>query len=106
VKDFLSGITSVFTGFTGAAFADQAEEAVGARETTTPGGTRNTQCMWSMDFMQDSLTDGRRYLLFNVIDDFNREGLCIDADFSLPALRVIRALDQVIEWGGKPQLSV
>jgi putative transposase len=59
---------------------------------------------WSMDFMQDSLTDGRSYRLFNVIDDFNREGLCIDVDFSLPALRVIRALDQVIEWRGKPQL--
>jgi putative transposase len=53
---------------------------------------------WSMDFMHDSLTDGRSYRLFNVIDDFNREGLCIDADFSLPALRVIRALKQVIEW--------
>jgi len=41
--------------------------------------------------------------LFNVIDDFNREGLTIEADFSLPALRVIRALDQVIEWRGKPK---
>jgi putative transposase len=58
----------------------------------------------SMDFMHDSLTDGRSYRLFNVIDDFNREGLCIDVDFSLPALRVIRALDQVIEWRGKPQM--
>lgn len=58
---------------------------------------------WSMDFMHDSLADGRSYRLFNVIDDFNREGLCIDADFSLPALRVIRALEQVIEWRGKPQ---
>lgn len=59
---------------------------------------------WSMDFMHDSLTDGRSYRLFNVIDDFNREGLCIDVDFSLPALRVTRTLDQVIEWRGKPQM--
>lgn len=59
---------------------------------------------WSMDFMHDSLEDGRTYRLFNVIDDFNREGLCIDVDFSLPALRVIRALDQVIEWRGKPKM--
>ena len=59
---------------------------------------------WSMDFMHDSLADGRSYRLFNVIDDFNREGLCIDVDFSLPALRVIRALDQVIEWRGKPAM--
>jgi len=58
---------------------------------------------WSMDFMHDQLGDGRSFRLFNVIDDFNREGLTIEADFSLPALRVIRALDQVIEWRGKPK---
>ena len=59
------------------------------------------QC-WSMDFMHDQLSDGRSFRTFNVIDDFNREGLCIDVDFSLPSERVIRALDQVIEWRGKP----
>lgn len=59
--------------------------------------------MWSMDFMHDSLDDGRAFRLFNLIDDFNREGLCIEVDFSLPAERVIRALDQVIEWRGKPR---
>ena len=57
-----------------------------------------------MDFMHDSLADGRSYRLFNVIVDSKREGLCIDVDFFLPALRVIRALDQVIEWRGKPQM--
>lgn len=57
---------------------------------------------WSMDFMHDSLSDGRNYRLFNVIDDFNREALGMEIDFSLPALRVIRALDQIIEWRGKP----
>ncbi len=58
---------------------------------------------WSMDFMHDSLGDGRCYRLFNVIDDFNREGLGIEADFSLPAERVIRSLDRIIEWRGKPK---
>lgn len=58
---------------------------------------------WSMDFMHDQLADGRSYRLFNVIDDFNREGLTIEVDFSLPASRVIRALDQVIEWRGQPE---
>ncbi len=58
---------------------------------------------WSMDFMHDQLSDGRSYRLFNVIDDFNREGLAIEVDFSLPATRVIRALDQIIEWRGKPK---
>ena len=63
-----------------------------------------TNEIWSMDFMHDQLADGRTIRLFNVIDDFNREGLCIDVDFSLPALRVIRSLDQVIEWRGKPKM--
>jgi putative transposase len=58
---------------------------------------------WSMDFMHDQLQNGRCYRLFNVIDDFNREGLCIEVDFSLPAMRVIRALDRIIEWRGKPK---
>jgi putative transposase len=40
----------------------------------------------------------------NVIDDFNREGLGIEVDFSLPTLRVIRALNQIIEWRGKPKV--
>lgn len=63
-----------------------------------------TDCnqVWSMDFMRDQLADGRVFRLFNVIDDFNREALAIDVDFSLPALRVIRSLEQVIEWRGKP----
>jgi len=41
--------------------------------------------------------------LFNVIDDFNREGLTIDTDLSLPTERVIRSLNQIIEWRGKPK---
>ncbi len=40
--------------------------------------------------------------LLNVIDDFNREGLGMEIDLSLPAERVIRTLDQIIEWRGKP----
>ena len=58
---------------------------------------------WSMDFMHDQLNDGRSYRLLNVIDDFNREGLGIEVDFSLPAERVIRSLEQIIEWRGKPR---
>jgi len=58
---------------------------------------------WSMDFMHDQLSDSGTFRLFNVLDDFNREGLGIEADCSLPAVRVIRALDQIIEWRGKPK---
>jgi putative transposase len=53
-----------------------------------------------MDFTHDQLEDGRSYRLFNVIDDFNREALGIEADFSLPAERVVRSLEQIIEWRG------
>ena len=58
---------------------------------------------WSMDFMHDQLEDGRSYRLFNVLDDFNREGLAIEVDLSLPSARVIRTLEQIIEWRGKPK---
>jgi len=59
--------------------------------------------VWSMDFMHDRLQDGRSFRLFNVIDDHNRESLGMEVDFSLPPERVIRALNQIIEWRGKPQ---
>jgi putative transposase len=58
--------------------------------------------VWSMDFMADRLEDGRQFRLLNVLDDFNREGLGIEVDFSLPAERVIRSLNQIIEWRGRP----
>jgi len=56
-----------------------------------------------MDFVHDSLESDRNYHLLNVIDDFNREGLSIEVDFSLPVMRVIRMLDQIIEWRGNPK---
>lgn len=58
--------------------------------------------VWSMDFMADRLGDGRQFRLLNILDDFNREGLGIEVDFSLPAERVVRALNQIIEWRGAP----
>lgn len=62
--------------------------------------------VWSMDFMHDQLADGRSIRLFNVIDNFNREALAIEIDFSLPSERVIRALNQLIEWRGKPEAII
>jgi putative transposase len=58
--------------------------------------------VWSMDFMHDQLADGRSIRVLNVIDDFNREALGIEVDFSLPSERVIRTLKQIIGWRGKP----
>lgn len=63
---------------------------------------RPPNLVWSMDFMADRLADGRQFRLLNVLDDFNREGLGIEGDFSLPAERVVRSLNQIIEWRGKP----
>ncbi len=60
--------------------------------------------VWSMDFMQEQLEDGRTFRLFNVIDDFNREAIGMEVDFSLPSERVIRELKQIISWRGKPQV--
>ena len=52
--------------------------------------------VWSIDFMHERLADGRSIRLFNVIDDFNRQGLAIEADFSLSAERVVRSLNKLL----------
>ncbi|WP_152602020.1 IS3 family transposase, partial [Burkholderia paludis] len=62
----------------------------------------SVNAVWSMDFMHDQLKDGRSIRLLNVIDDFNREALGIEIDFSLPSARVIRALEQIMGWRGRP----
>ncbi|WP_414093192.1 hypothetical protein [Mariprofundus ferrooxydans] len=59
---------------------------------------------WSMDFMHNQFGDGVDFHLFNVIDDFNHEGLIIEADFSLPAFGSsslwIKSLNGVANPGG------
>jgi putative transposase len=59
------------------------------------------QC-WSMDFTHDQLANERSFRSLNIIDDFAREALGVEVDFSLPAIRVTRTLDQIIEWRGAP----
>ena len=58
---------------------------------------------WSVDFMSDALHDGRAFQTFNVIDDFNREGLRIEVDVSLTAQRIVRVLEQLIVVRGRPE---
>lgn len=60
--------------------------------------------VWSIDFMNDSLWDGRRFRLLNIIDDYNRELLMIEADLSLPTLRLIRVLEYLKEFRGLPKM--
>ena len=59
---------------------------------------------WSMDFMHDALSCGRKFRTFNVVDDFNREALAIEIDLNLPAQRVIRVLDRIALERGYPQM--
>jgi len=55
---------------------------------------------WSMDFVHDTLVDGRRFRILAVVDDYTRENLCLVADSSLPGDRVIRELEAVIARRG------
>lgn len=57
---------------------------------------------WSLDFMSDTLTDGRRFRTLNVVEDWNREVLGIEVDFSLPATRVVALLTTLVSRHGVP----
>jgi putative transposase len=60
--------------------------------------------VWSIDFMSDSLWDGRKFRTLNVIDDFNRQVLAVEVDTSLPALRVIRVLEKLKQSRQLPEM--
>jgi putative transposase len=61
---------------------------------------------WSLDFVSDQLTDGRRFRVLTVVDDCTRECLALVADTSLSGLRVARELDRIIDERGKPRMIV
>ena len=61
---------------------------------------------WSLDFVSDQLTDGRRFRILTVVDDCTRENTALIADTSLSGLRVATELDRLIAARGKPQMIV
>jgi putative transposase len=56
---------------------------------------RHPNTVWSADFMSDALSCGRRFRLFNVVDDFNREALHIEVDTSITSERLVRIFEQL-----------
>jgi putative transposase len=61
---------------------------------------------WSLDFVSDQLTDGRRFRILAIVDDCTRECLALVADTSLSGFRVARELDRLIVERGRPKMIV
>lgn len=53
--------------------------------------------------MEDRLENGRKFRTLNILDDYNREALAIEVDYSFPAYKVVKLIKRVIEWRGKPE---
>lgn len=61
---------------------------------------------WSLDFVADVLSWGRRFRVLAIVDDFTREALALVADTSIGGYRVVRELDALIAWRGRPAMVV
>lgn len=61
---------------------------------------------WSLDFVSDQMTDGRRFRILTVVDDCTRECLALVVDTSLSGARVARELDRLVAESGKPKMVV
>ena len=61
---------------------------------------------WSMDFVSDGLSEGRKFRSLNIVDGYSRECLATEVDTSLPGMRVVRVLEQLGERRGLPEVLV
>ncbi|MBK9295102.1 MAG: IS3 family transposase [Oligoflexia bacterium] len=61
---------------------------------------------WSMDFVSDQLSNGKRFRTLNVVDDYTRECLAIEVNASLPGYKVIQVLEKVIDERERPKIIV
>ena len=57
---------------------------------------------WSMDFLHDQLSNGRRIRVLNIVDDYPRQCLGSIVDTSISGMRVARELDRLVAWHGRP----
>lgn len=80
------------------------KKAIGTRQPLPKPDSFNQ--VWSLDFMSDALTDGKRFRILGVLDQYSRECLVITTDTSLPGLRVVRELDMLVQMRGKPKVIV
>ena len=80
------------------------KRALGTRAPLTVPSKPNER--WSMDFVSDSFTDGRRFHILAVVDDCTRECLALQPDTSLSGRRVARELDRIIAKRSKPTTCV
>ncbi len=79
--------------------------ALGRGEAIAPASQPNSR--WSLDFVHDTLRNGRRIRTLNVVDDFTRESLAIEVDTSISGSRVARVLDRIaFERGSYPRTLV
>src|SRR5262245_20310486 len=80
------------------------KRALGARAPLAlPNGPNER---WSLDFVSDCFSNGRRFRILAVVDDFTRESLALIPDTSLSGVRVARELDALIAWRGRPKSCV
>ena len=80
----------------------RAKRRLPTRERQPLMATQTINAVWALDFMHDTLYSGRTFRTLNVIDEADRGCLGIDLATSIPAARVIRFVEQLIEIHGKP----
>jgi putative transposase len=67
------------------------------------GVSEELNCVWALDFLRDTMYNGRSFRTLNVIDEGNREALRIECGTSIPSGRLVRVMEQLLEVYGKPQ---
>jgi putative transposase len=79
---------------------------IGAVERQTIPVPTGPNQRWSMDFVSDALSVGRRFRSLNIVDDFNRECLASEVDTSITGVRVVRVLERLRDERGLPKTLV